>query len=113
MRFCIISSSRCAPCFHGFSISSVSDFFAKTQGDAWFKPSEENVHAGVCVRVTNNDGTGQGQFRVFPYENRYLEPFEAAVAEITASTTRLLRALPPRRQPPTTVPPLRRLAARP
>ncbi|HZZ51958.1 MAG TPA: DUF2277 domain-containing protein [Pseudonocardia sp.] len=41
------------------------------------------------------------------------EPFEAAVAEITASTTRLLRALPPRRQPPTTVPPLRRLAARP
>lgn len=37
------------------------------------------MHAGVCIRVTNNDGTGQGQFRVFPYENRYLEPFEAAV----------------------------------
>lgn len=64
---------------HRCSIPSMSDFFAKTQGDAWFKPSEENVHAGVCVRVTNNDGTGQGQFRVFPYENRYLEPFEAAV----------------------------------
>lgn len=47
---------------------------AQTQGDAWFKPSEENVHAGVCLRVDN----GQG-FRVFPYENRYLEPFEAAV----------------------------------
>ena len=36
------------------------------------------------------------------------EPFEAAVAEITASTTRLLAALPARRQPPPTVPPLRR-----
>lgn len=34
--------------------------------------------------------------------------FEAAVAEITETTTRLLRALPPRRQPPKTVPPLRR-----
>ncbi|KAJ3534694.1 hypothetical protein NM688_g7097 [Phlebia brevispora] len=53
--------------------------FKQTQGDAWFKPSEENVHAGVCVRVTANDGSGQAQFRVFPYENRYLEPFEAAV----------------------------------
>lgn len=36
------------------------------------------------------------------------EPFEAAVAEITAITTRLLSELPERRQPPTTVPPLRR-----
>ncbi|KAI0086871.1 glycosyl transferase family group 2-domain-containing protein [Irpex rosettiformis] len=47
--------------------------FKQTQADAWFKPSEENVHAGVCLRVDN------GHFRVFPYENRYLEPFEAAV----------------------------------
>ncbi|KAI0688232.1 glycosyl transferase family group 2-domain-containing protein [Cytidiella melzeri] len=47
--------------------------FKQTQGDAWFKPSEENVHAGVCLRVD------AGHFRVFPYENRYLEPFEAAV----------------------------------
>ncbi|CKP77886.1 DUF2277 domain-containing protein [Mycobacterium tuberculosis] len=29
------------------------------------------------------------------------EAFEAAVAEVTATTTRLLDALPPRRQPPT------------
>ncbi|TVT20625.1 DUF2277 domain-containing protein [Amycolatopsis acidiphila] len=36
------------------------------------------------------------------------EPFEAAVAEITAITTRLLGELPPRRQPPANVPPLRR-----
>jgi hypothetical protein len=36
------------------------------------------------------------------------EPFEAAVAEITEITTRLLEQLPERRQPPATVPPLRR-----
>ncbi len=36
------------------------------------------------------------------------EAFEAAVAEVTASTTRLLEQLPQRRQPPKTVPPLRR-----
>ncbi|KAM5541501.1 hypothetical protein V8D89_004691 [Ganoderma adspersum] len=47
--------------------------FKQTQGDAWFKPSEENIHAGVCLRVD------AGTFRVFPYENEYLEPFEAAV----------------------------------
>ncbi|KAF7290353.1 Glyco-trans-2-like domain-containing protein [Mycena chlorophos] len=47
--------------------------FKKTQGDAWFKPSEENVSAGVCLRVE------AGLFRVFPYENPFLVPFEAAV----------------------------------
>ena len=36
------------------------------------------------------------------------DAFEAAVAEVTATTTRLLAELPPRKQPPTTVPPLRR-----
>jgi hypothetical protein len=36
------------------------------------------------------------------------EAFEAAVAEVTATTRLLLSALPPRRQPPKTVPPLRR-----
>ena len=36
------------------------------------------------------------------------EEIEAAVAEVTATTTRLLAELPARRQPPTTVPPLRR-----
>ncbi|WP_292990777.1 DUF2277 family protein [Mycobacterium sp.] len=40
------------------------------------------------------------------------EVFEAAVAEVAATTARLLRALPERRQPPKTDPPLRRLAAR-
>ncbi|KAI0287145.1 glycosyl transferase family group 2-domain-containing protein [Russula brevipes] len=47
--------------------------FKQTQGDAWFKPSAENIHAGVCLRIQT------GQYRVFPYENRFLEPFEAAV----------------------------------
>ena len=36
------------------------------------------------------------------------EPFEQAVAEVTATTMRLLAALPARKQPPVTVPPLRR-----
>jgi hypothetical protein len=41
-----------------------------------------------------------------------VEAFEAAVAEVAATTTRLLDTLPGRRQPPKTDPPLRRLATR-
>jgi hypothetical protein len=37
-----------------------------------------------------------------------VEAFETAVAEVTATTARLLSGLPPRRQPPKSVPPLRR-----
>ncbi|MBX7453225.1 DUF2277 domain-containing protein [Mycolicibacterium sp. 3033] len=37
-----------------------------------------------------------------------VEAFETAVAEVTASTIRLLSGLQPRRQPPKTIPPLRR-----
>ncbi len=36
------------------------------------------------------------------------DAFEAAVAEVAATTTHLLKQLPPRRQPPQTIPPLRR-----
>lgn len=39
-------------------------------------------------------------------------PFEAAVATIAAVTTELLAALPERKVPPPTLPPLRRIAAR-
>ena len=39
------------------------------------------------------------------------EAFEQAVTEVAATTTRLLNDLPPRRQPPKTSPPLRRLSA--
>jgi len=45
----------------------------QTSGDAWFKPTEENISAGVCLRVE------PGVFRSFPYENPYLAPFEAAI----------------------------------
>ncbi len=38
--------------------------------------------------------------------------FELAVARVTVASTELLAALPPRKVPPKTVPPLRRLAAR-
>jgi hypothetical protein len=40
------------------------------------------------------------------------EAFEQAVAEITAISTRVLGELPPRKQPPKTEPPLRRIARR-
>lgn len=36
------------------------------------------------------------------------DAFEKAVEEVTATTAELLAGLPPRRQPPKTVPPLRR-----
>ncbi len=38
--------------------------------------------------------------------------FEHAVASIAAATTRLLAELPPRQQPPPTLPPLRRINSR-
>lgn len=40
------------------------------------------------------------------------EAFERAVALVTAATTDLLADLPPRRNPPPTEPPLRRIRAR-
>lgn len=40
------------------------------------------------------------------------EAFERAVHRITHATADLLAELPPRQQPPTTVPPLRRIKAR-
>ena len=41
-----------------------------------------------------------------------VEAFERAVQLVTAATTELLAGLPPRKQPPPTLPPLRRIAAR-
>ena len=40
------------------------------------------------------------------------EAFERAVYLVTAATAELLEGLPPRKQPPPTLPPLRRIAAR-
>lgn len=69
--------------------------FKETQGDAWFKPLSENLAAGVCLRVSDPvvqhstpggiGANGQpeplpaAKYRVFPYENMTLAPFEAAV----------------------------------
>ena len=40
------------------------------------------------------------------------ESFESAVAKVAEATAELLAGLPPRRQPPPTLPPLRRIAAK-
>jgi hypothetical protein len=40
------------------------------------------------------------------------DAFEAAIADVAAATARLLETLPPRKQPPATVPPLRRPSVR-
>lgn len=71
MLFSTLFSVRYAICFR-FNCFSTDGLY-QTQGDAWFKPSEENVSAGVCLRVE------PGHFRVFPYDNPFLGPFEAAV----------------------------------
>ncbi|KAF5339551.1 hypothetical protein D9611_011423 [Ephemerocybe angulata] len=56
--------------------------FRQTQGDAWFRPNEEHVSSGVALRVSDAAHAGQPEFRVFPYENAALEPFESAVAKL-------------------------------
>jgi hypothetical protein len=43
---------------------------------------------------------------------RTAEAFEVAVERVRVATAELLASLPARKQPPTTLPPLRRLAAR-
>ncbi|KAF8065367.1 glycosyl transferase family group 2-domain-containing protein [Lyophyllum atratum] len=47
--------------------------YESTQTNNWFMPTEDVIATGVCLRVEN------GFFRVFPYENPALIPFEAAV----------------------------------
>jgi|ERR1700722_14138284 len=73
-----------------FFCTSPSDDFEiirpQTQGDAWFKPSGDNVAVGVCIRVD------PGQFRVFPYENHYLVPFEAAVRTLNPAVAVKMRS---------------------
>ncbi|KJA17902.1 hypothetical protein HYPSUDRAFT_205759 [Hypholoma sublateritium FD-334 SS-4] len=50
--------------------------YESTQQENWFMPVEETVATGVAMRVEN------GFFRVFPYENPALIPFEAAVRRL-------------------------------
>lgn len=47
--------------------------YQQTQGEAWFRPAEETIATGVCLRVA------AGQYRVFPYNQMLLAPFEAAI----------------------------------
>ncbi|EIW76066.1 hypothetical protein CONPUDRAFT_158837 [Coniophora puteana RWD-64-598 SS2] len=60
--------------------------FKQTQGDAWFRPNEENLSCGVCLRIDD------GSFRVFPYENAALEPFEVAVSQLNPAVAVKVRS---------------------
>jgi hypothetical protein len=63
--------------------------------------TEEEIEAAARQYVRKVSGLNKGPAAA-------PDIFESAVAEVAATTTRLLAALPPRRQPPRTVPPLRR-----
>lgn len=58
----------------------------QTQGEAWFRPAEEHIPTGVCLR------TEMGHFRVFPYNNALLAPFEAAVRLLNPSVAVKVRS---------------------
>ena len=61
--------------------------FKQTQGDAWFRPNEDQLPCGVALRVGE-----AGEFRVFPYENIGLEPFEMAVAALNPAVAVKVRS---------------------
>ena len=61
--------------------------FKQTQGDAWFRPNEDHLPCGVAIRVGE-----AGEFRVFPYENIALEPFEMAVAALNPAVAVKVRS---------------------
>ena len=60
--------------------------FKQTQGDAWFRPNEDNIAVGVALRVDS------GEYRLFPYENLGLEPFEAAVRALNPAVAVKVRS---------------------
>ena len=66
--------------------------------------TEEEIEAAARQYVRKISG-------VASVSERTREPFERAVAEVTETTMRLLAELPPRKQPPSTAPPLRRIGA--
>jgi hypothetical protein len=77
MRSCI-TSSRQVYTLRFFSVLPplILISLQHTSGDAWFRPNEAHITGGVALRVA------EGEFRVFPYENLSLEPFETAVAAL-------------------------------
>lgn len=64
--------------------------------------TEEEVEAAARQYVRKVSGVQSTSARTS-------EAFELAVRKVTEATAELLGTLPPRQQPPTTVPPLRRL----
>ncbi|KAF9450256.1 hypothetical protein P691DRAFT_665693 [Macrolepiota fuliginosa MF-IS2] len=60
--------------------------YETTQQDNWFMPTEDIISTGVCLRVED------GYFRVFPYENPALVPFEAAVRRLNPVVAVKLRS---------------------
>jgi hypothetical protein len=57
--------------------------YETTQQENWFMPPEETLSTGVAMRVEESAGNGDGPyFRVFPYENALLVPFEEAVRKL-------------------------------
>ena len=66
--------------------------FKQTQGDAWFRPNEDAITPGVALRVSDASASGPSQYRVFPYENLALEPFEAAVSVLNPAVAVKVRS---------------------
>ena len=63
--------------------------------------TDEEIQAAALQFVRKVSGVGT-------FTDKTREAIERAVAEISETTTRLLAELPPRKQPPATIPPLRR-----
>jgi hypothetical protein len=63
--------------------------------------TEEEIHAAAVQYVRKVSG-------VTKPTSTTQDAFDAAVRDVAAATARLLEKLPPRQQPPKTVPPLRR-----
>ncbi|KAI0711643.1 glycosyl transferase family group 2-domain-containing protein [Earliella scabrosa] len=60
--------------------------FKQTQGDVWFRPSEDAISVGVALRAED------GEYRVFPYETPALEPFEVAVRALNPAVAVKVRS---------------------
>ncbi|KAI0746496.1 glycosyl transferase family group 2-domain-containing protein [Daedaleopsis nitida] len=60
--------------------------FKQTQGDLWFRPNQDAVSVGVALRADDGD------YRVFPYEDMSLEPFELAVRALNPAVAVKVRS---------------------
>ena len=60
--------------------------FKQTQGDPWFRPSEDNIAIGVALHVESSE------YRLFPYEDLVLEPFKAVVRILNLAVAVMVRS---------------------